>query len=602
MTSKYKYTKQDRDRDEQISRESTERRTWPTEGEIFSIEYFACKREQQQPQQPQHQQQQLADRNPVQQLAALEEAHLMALQREEAELEALLQDDNDYEYDNNDSNNRVQQINYELSQSAQCGLSSSQSVNNTTDNDDNNDDEEYEDDDPFVQQINNSLNQAAKCQAQCSLSSSHCVNLDADEAWDFQKMEPLTGPRSETSSTEFEEYFTTRRFDMNPNDTICEFWYCPVRNQTHKSFSCTCGVYHEDCKPDSWNLDTRSCSQCQKMLFQVSLECQKKAAQSQYRSIIDRKVLNIACDVPRKEFTEVWLVEIRSVIKCRRRLPGEHFLPLVKDTMNRVARNPDSFLPCYWLRIHALIDESLIIEPAVDTSFDGFVNKMIVPDDKAKVLPENRTSSLLTLYQAFYRFNEGKNCPSLSRDSATKSLKKAILSDTRMKGKEHSKDSSPSITYIWNGNHIEKSDPKNETNVRGFKNIRLSEYGLSLLNSLLKDNQIFFVKDFLKCLIPDAEAGNRPENRCLSLYSFFQMESSKLGFKPELKSQQNFTSALKKAMKEDIRFAKVTPSASHNPHKTAYQWNDETKKIVLTDASPKLRGFNGLRIKNIIKS
>ena len=81
------------------------------------------------------------------------------------------------------------------------------------------------------------------------------------------------------------------------------------------------------------------------------------------------------------------------------------------------------------------------------------------------------------------------------------------------------------------------------------------------------------------------------------------MESSKLGFKPELKSQKNFTSALKKAMKEDIRFAKVTPSASHNPHKTAYQWNDETKKIdLITDASPKLRGFNGLRIKNIIKS
>jgi hypothetical protein len=580
MTSKYKYTKQDRERDEQISRES-ERRTWPTEGEISKIEYFACKREQQQ---PQHQQQQLADRNPVQQLAALEEAHLMALQhaaREQAELEALLQDDSDYK-DDNFNNATIKEA----------------TIDGDDCKDDNSDDEYFDDDDPFVQQINNQLSKSA-LQAVTTVKEE---TIHENDVWDFQKKEPLLGPRFETSSIQFEEYFTTRRFDMNPNDTVCEFWYCPIRNQTHKSFSCTCGVYHEDCKPDSWNLDTRSCSQCQKMMFQVSLECQKKAAQSQYRSIIDRKVLNIACDVPRNADTESWLIEIRSVIKCRRRLPGEHFLPLVKDTMNRVARDPDSFLPCYWLRIHALIDESLIIEPAVDTSFDGFVNKMIVPDDKAKVLPENRTSSLMALYQAYYRFNEGKNCPSLSRDCATKSLKKAILSDTRMKGKEHSKDSSPSITYIWNGNHIEKSDPKNETNVRGFKNIRLSEYGLSLLNSLLKDNQIFFVKDFLNCLIPDQEAGNRPENRSLSLYSFFQMESSKRGFKPEVKSQPNFTSALKKAMKEDIRFAKVTPSASHNPHKTAYKWSDETKQIALEDESPKLRGFNGLRIKNIIKS
>ena len=591
MTSKYKYTKQDRNRDEQYHRQFIERRTSPTARDIFAIECVAYNREtklhQHQLQQPQHQQQQQANRNPVQQLAALEEAHLMALEhasREAAELEALLQDDSDYK-DDNFNNATVKEA----------------TIDGDDCKDDNSDDEYYEDDDPLVQQINNQLSKSAPQAVTTVKEETIHENVD----WDFQKMEPLTGPRSETSSTKFEEYFTTRRFDMNPNETVCESWNCPVRNHEHKSFSCTCGVYHEDCKPDSWNLDTRSCSQCQKMLFQVSFECQKNAAQSQYRSIIDRKVLNIASDVPRNDHTEHWLIQIRSVIKCRRRLPGEHFLLLVKDTMNRVARDPDFYFPCCRLRIHALIDESHIIRPLIiDTSFDGFVNKMIIPDDKAKVLPENRTSSLLTLYQAYYRFNEGKDCPPMPTESAAKLLKKAILSDTRMKEtakeiEEHSTESSHSITYLWNGNDIEKSK---KTKVRGFKGIRLSEYGISFLNNLLKDNQIFFVKDFLNCLIPDQEAGNRPENRCLSLYSFFQMESSKRGFKPEVKSQPAFTSALKKAMKEDIRFAEVVHTPPDKFHKTVYGWKAETKKIVLTKAESSLRGFDGLRIRNISNS
>lgn len=188
MTSKYKYTKQERKRDEQMSRES-ERRTWPTEGEIFLIECVAYKRMQQQ-QQPQHQQ---ANRNPVQQLAALEEAHLMALQhaaREDAELEALLQDDSDYK-DDNFNNATVKQA----------------TIDGDDCKDDNSDDEYYEDDDPLVQQINHELNRAAQCRAQGGISSTHPVNLkeaiDADDAWDFQKKEPLLGPRFETSSIQF---------------------------------------------------------------------------------------------------------------------------------------------------------------------------------------------------------------------------------------------------------------------------------------------------------------------------------------------------------------------------------------------------------------
>lgn len=228
------------------------------------------------------------------------------------------------------------------------------------------------------------------------------------------------------------------------------------------------------------------------------------------------------------------------------------------------------------------------MHPQTDKLVAEFVKHVIEPDSGGKASPDNRTLSLEALYQAYYRNVRSPN------DFAFK-LKIAILSDERLeKHAAHPKESCREINhvYTWNGIRVIKETVRS---ARGYTGIRLSEQGLSLIKESFND-QTYSVKDFLKHIVPDETNVNCPENRCVSLYSFYQREAFKLGLKPELTKQQFFTLAFRKAIADEVKFSNVVYTGPVLKHNMVYEWNETTQKLNKVKAKSALRGFNGLRV------